>query len=99
MERPGRSQARAIYEMLVPRPVTANDRAPLGCQIPGPVVRRFLGDCHVVHVALTEAGWRDADDVRVALQVGNGSTSGVTHARAQTANQLVNHPHHASRLP
>src|SRR4030095_2037658 len=35
------------------------------------VVRRFLRDRDVVHVALAEAGVGDADDLRLALQVGD----------------------------
>src|SRR5688500_11283396 len=35
------------------------------------VVRRFLGDGHVVHVAFAEAGVGDADNLGIPLQIGN----------------------------
>src|SRR4029079_5373414 len=56
-----------------------------------PVVGRFLGDRHIVHVALTHARGCNADQLRFALQVQDRSAAAVAHARTQTAHQLVNH--------
>src|SRR5579885_3435578 len=56
-----------------------------------PVVRRFLGDDHVVHVALSETGRREAQELRLVLQLGYAARAAISHARPQTADQLINH--------
>src|SRR5688572_17242092 len=48
-----------------------------------PVVRRFLGDLHVVYVALAHAGAGDADELRVRAHGGDVLGAGVTHGSAQ----------------
>ena len=60
------------------------------------VVRRFLRDRHVVHVALAEAGLRDLDEPRFLLQRGNVGAAAIAHAGAQPADELVNHRRHAA---
>src|SRR6185436_1152472 len=60
------------------------------------VVRGFLRNRDVVHVALAEAGVGDADDLRVALQIGNRRRAAVAHAGAQAAHQLVHDHRHAA---
>src|SRR4029453_7438879 len=55
-----------------------------------------LRDRDVVHVALAEAGVGDADDLRIALQVGNRRRAAVAHAGAQAAHQLVHDHRHAA---
>src|SRR5205807_1712386 len=45
----------------------------------------------VVDVALAEAGQGDANELRVAPQLGQRRAAAVTHARAQTAHELVHH--------
>src|SRR5687767_6987522 len=62
-----------------------------GCQLFHPIVRRFLRDGHVVHVALAGAGGCDANQLRAPLELGNGGTAAVAHAGAQTPDELVNH--------
>src|SRR5207253_7750497 len=55
------------------------------------VVRRFLRNLHVVHVALARAGRRDANQLRLPLQLANGRAAAVAHAGAETADELMNH--------
>src|SRR5690606_8042040 len=59
-----------------------------------PVVRRFLGDLHVVHVALADAGGRDLDELGLLLHVGDGRAAAITHAGAQAAGHLVDDGDH-----
>src|SRR5688572_25840617 len=53
------------------------------------VVRRFLRDDDVVHVALAEPGRRDPHELRLRLQLGDVRAPGVAHAGAQAAEELV----------
>src|SRR4030095_15384537 len=53
------------------------------------VVRGLLGDDDVVDVALLEPRLRDADEARVAPQLGERRGAAVAHARAHAADQLV----------
>src|SRR6266853_4839417 len=55
------------------------------------VIRRFLRDRDVVHVALAEPGGGDANHLRVALQVRDVLAAAVAHPGTQAADQLVNH--------
>ena len=57
----------------------------------GAVIRRFLGDRDVVHVRFAEAGGRDANQLGLALQLGDRRAAAVAHAGAQAADQLVDH--------
>src|SRR5678816_3925421 len=61
-----------------------------------PIIRRFLGDLHVVDVAFTGTRRRDAKQLRLPLQLGNRCTSAVAHSRTEPADELVNHRRHAS---
>src|SRR5213593_373325 len=60
------------------------------------VVRCLFRDRDVVHVALAEAGRRHANQLRVALQLGDVGAAAVAHSRAQAADQLMNHRGHAA---
>src|SRR2546425_810111 len=62
----------------------------------GPVVRRFFRDGHVVHVALAEAGGRDANQLRFALELRDRAAAAVAHPRAQTADELMDHGSNAA---
>src|SRR5690606_19687966 len=55
----------------------------------GAVVRRFLGDLHVVDVALALAGAADLHELRLAAHVLDGGAADIAHGRAQAADQLV----------
>src|SRR5881628_66082 len=57
----------------------------------GPVVWCFFGDRDVVHVALAEAGGRDANQLRFALELRDRAAAAVAHPRAQTADELMDH--------
>src|SRR5688572_13115844 len=66
------------------------------CQLPTPnlfhsIIRGFLGDGHVVDVALAGAGGRDANELRAALELGDGRGAAIAHAGAQAADELMNH--------
>src|SRR5581483_10734950 len=54
-----------------------------------PVVRSFLGDDDVVDVALAQAGGRDPQETRVALQFANVVRAAVAHTGTQAPNQLI----------
>src|ERR1700712_4508382 len=54
------------------------------------VVRRFLGDLHVVDVGFSHAGAGDADEFRLGAHFLNVGAAGVAHGRTQAAHQLVN---------
>src|SRR5688572_1726729 len=53
------------------------------------VVGGFLGDDDAVNVALAQAGRADAHELRLGAQLVDGAAAGVAHARAQTAEELV----------
>src|SRR5690606_20593250 len=53
------------------------------------VVRRLLGDGHVVHVALALAGARDDHELRLAAHLLDGGAADVAHGRAQATGKLV----------
>src|SRR5690554_4906284 len=53
------------------------------------VVRRFLGDGHVVNVALTHTGIGNPHKFRLGAHFVHGGAASVTHGGAQAANQLV----------
>ena len=54
-----------------------------------PVVRRFLGDHHVVHMRLAEAGARDLDELRPFPERLEALAAAVAHARLHAADELV----------
>src|SRR5262245_2008493 len=53
-----------------------------------PVVRRFLGDDHVVHVALFEARGGDPDELCLAAKLLDIRGADVTHAAADPPEHL-----------
>src|SRR5262249_58668543 len=55
------------------------------------VIGRLFGDRHVMHVALANAGRRDADQRRFALERGDVLRAAVAHAGAKAAYQLMHH--------
>ena len=50
-----------------------------------PIIRGFIGDLNVVHVAFTQACVGDADEAAVGLHVGDGGAAGVAHGGAEAA--------------
>src|SRR6185503_10387630 len=62
------------------------------------VVGRFLGDLHVVHVALAHAGAGDAHELRARAHGGDVLGAGVTHGGAQAAGKLVQDGHEVLEL-
>src|SRR5580692_3972315 len=54
-----------------------------------PIIRSFASDDYVVHVAFEQAGRRDADELAAFLKLGEIGRATVTHAAAQTADELV----------
>src|SRR5688572_11634789 len=61
-----------------------------------PVVRCFLGDLHVVYVALAHAGTGDAHELRLGAHRGNTGAAGVTHGGTQATGELVQDGHEAA---
>src|SRR6266545_3776038 len=55
----------------------------------GMVVRGFLGDDDVVHVALAQAGGADAHEAGARAQLVDVAAADVAHAGAQAADELV----------
>src|SRR5690242_15970956 len=53
------------------------------------IVGSFFGDDYVVHVALAQAGRRDADELRPLAQLLNAATAAVAHSGAQAADELI----------
>ncbi|KAG1470924.1 hypothetical protein G6F57_011593 [Rhizopus arrhizus] len=64
----------------------------------GAVVRRFLGDRHVVDVALTLAGAADLDELGLGAHVVDGGAAHVAHGGAQAAHQLVDDAAHRAAV-
>src|SRR5688572_12176993 len=56
-----------------------------------PVVGRFLGDHHVVGMALAQARRRDADEAPVLLQLGDAARPAVAHRLTQATDELMQH--------
>src|SRR5215218_9253173 len=54
-----------------------------------PIVRRLLGDRHVVRVALAQTCARDADEVRPLLHLLDRGRAAVTHRLPYAADELV----------
>src|SRR5688572_25003186 len=54
----------------------------------GAVVRGFFGDEDVMHVAFAQARACDAHETRAFLHLGDGLAPGITHPRAQAADEL-----------
>src|SRR5207245_10696557 len=61
----------------------------------GPVVGGFLGDDHVVDVALAQTGLGDLNEAGLLLHLGDGAAPTVSHAGAHPTDPLVHH----SRAP
>ena len=54
-----------------------------------PVIRRFLGDDHVVDVAFAQPRGGDAQEAWLLLQFANVAAAAIAHARSQAADQLI----------
>jgi hypothetical protein len=50
-----------------------------------------VSDGHIVWVALFSASSGDAHEACTLVQLGQRGSTRITHARAQTTNELVNH--------
>src|SRR3546814_18162516 len=74
-----------LVQSRIPNP---ESRAPASA---GAVVRRFLRDLHVMHVALALAGTGDLHELRPRAHVLDGGAADVAHGRAQAAGELVHH--------
>ena len=61
------------------------------------VIGRFLGDDHVVHVALAQARAGDSHEARLPLQLGDVPRAAVAHAGAQLPNAGPGDFAHAAR--
>src|SRR2546429_983233 len=57
-------------------------------RISAPIVRRLFRDCHVVRMALAQAGGSDADELR-ALHLVDRRGAAVAHGLPQAADELV----------
>src|SRR2546422_8910401 len=62
----------------------------------GPVLGGFLGDDHVVDVALPQAGLGDLTEAGLLLHLREGAATTAPHAAAQPADAVV---HHARQRP
>src|SRR5690606_26085381 len=71
-------------------------RRAAGPASPHPVVRRLLGDLHVVDVAFALARSRDLHELRLPAHLLDARAADVTHGRAQSPGELV---HHAAQRP
>ena len=58
----------------------------------GPVIRRFLGDLHVVDMAFSNAGCGDFNKFGFVVHVLDRGTATVTHRCAYTARHLEHEP-------
>jgi len=56
-----------------------------------PVVGGFLGDDHVVHVALAQTRARDPHEARIPLQLADIPRAAISHGGAQPAHKLIHH--------
>src|SRR5919197_960918 len=61
-----------------------------------PVIGSLLHDLHVVHVRFPDAGGGDLDELRARAHLVDRGAAGVTHARAQAAGELLDHPDRAA---
>src|SRR5262245_23146087 len=55
------------------------------------VVRRFLRDRDVVHVALAEARGRNPNELRLVLKLRDRRAAAIAHAGAEAADELMDH--------
>src|SRR6478672_2780836 len=68
-----------------------NSRLPSWMASGRAVVRRFLGDLHVVHVALALAGAGHLHEGRLRAHFLDGGATDIAHRRAQATGELVDH--------
>src|SRR6476620_8406017 len=73
--------------------MTGKNKAPASA---GAVIRRFLRDLHVVHVALSLSGAGHLHERRLLAHLLDGGAADVAHRRAQAAGELV---HDAAEWP
>jgi hypothetical protein len=55
------------------------------------VVGSFVSDGHIVWVALFSTSSGDSHEACTLMQFGQRSSTCITHARAQTTNELIDH--------
>src|SRR3954466_3977244 len=60
------------------------------------VIWRLLHDLHVMHMRLPHARGGDLHELRLAAHLVDGGAAGVSHACAQAAEQLLDHPDRAA---
>src|SRR5471030_539355 len=68
---------------------TASGRARMPFWSTYAVVRRFLGDLHVMNVGLSHASTGDAYEFRLGAHLFDVGAAGVTHGRTQATHQLM----------
>src|SRR5512139_1378022 len=68
----------------------------MSCMSADAVIRRFLGDLHVVHVAFAHAGAGDAHELRLRAHLLDAARAGVDHRGAQATGELVQDGHQAA---
>src|ERR1043166_4990953 len=73
------------------KPPTTNHQPTTNYRLFHPVVRRFLGNRHIMHVALARARRRNANQLRFPLQLHDRWRTAVAHTSAQAADELMNH--------
>src|SRR5580700_3851783 len=56
------------------------------------IIRRLLGDRHIVHVALAHAGVGDAHEPGPCSHLLDTVAAGVAHSRAQSAGEVIRDP-------
>src|SRR4051794_14634474 len=81
--------------MITSTPIRAGNQAETIClkslSLLDMIVRCFPRNDDVVHVALTKARVRDANEAGIVMQVLDRRTAQVAHAGAQSADKLVDH--------
>src|SRR3989344_1219613 len=60
-----------------------------GCPLISAVVRRFLGDLHIVHVAFADTGGGDLDELGLVVHLFDRGATAVAHGGAHAARHLV----------
>src|SRR3954469_10864902 len=66
------------------------------CDLLDSVIWRLLHDLHVMHMRLPHARGGDLHELRLAAHLVDGGAAGVSHACAQAAEQLLDHPDRAA---
>src|SRR3989344_872733 len=67
-----------------------------GCPLISAVVRRFLGDLHIVHVAFADTGGGDLDELGLVVHLFDRGATAVAHGGAHAARHLVDDADHGA---